>query len=162
MDTLHEVRIAGLAPSASGITVFLGNEEKTFSIHVDQGVGTSIAILLRGEKRERPLTHDLIGLIFQSFGITVERIVVNDLRNETFFARLTLKAKNEIHNKITEIDARPSDCLAIALQMGKPIYVADKVWEKVTDISALLEQMKEKMGQQEEENGDEPEEEEGT
>jgi uncharacterized protein len=157
MDGLHEVRIVGLVPSANGITVFLGNEEKTFSIHVDHGVGTNIALLLKGEKRERPLTHDLIGLIFGSFGITVERIVVNDLRNDTYFARLTLKAKSEVHNKITEIDARPSDCLAIALQAGKPIYIADKVWSKVSDISSMLERIKEKM--EEEGKGEEPEEE---
>ena len=153
MDGLHEVRIVGLVPSQNGITVFLGNEEKTFSIHVDHGVGTSIAILLKGEKRERPLTHDLIGLVFTSFGITVERIVINDLRNDTYYARLTLKAKNEVHNKITEIDARPSDCLAIALQAAKPIYVAEKVWSQVSDISSMLERIKEKM----EEEGKDPE-----
>jgi bifunctional DNase/RNase len=159
VDALHEVRIVGLVPSSSGIAVFLGNEEKTFSIHVDQGVGTNIAILLKGQRRERPLTHDLIGLIFQSFGITVERIVINDLRNDTYFARITLKARNEIHNKITEIDARPSDCLAIALQAGKPVYVAEKVWRQVVDLTKQLEQMKEKMEQEEPEE-DEPEEDE--
>jgi len=154
MDGLHEVRIVGLVPAQNGITVFLGNEEKTFSIHVDHGVGTNIAILLKGEKRERPLTHDLIGLVFSSFGITVERIVINDLRNDTYYARLTLKARNEVHNKITEIDARPSDCLAIALQSGKPIYVADRVWNQVSDISSMLERIKEKM--EEEGEGKEP------
>jgi bifunctional DNase/RNase len=155
VDALHEVRIVGLVPSNSGIAVFLGNEEKTFSIHVDHGVGTNIAILLKGEKRERPLTHDLIGMVFQSFGITVERIVINDLRNDTYFARITLKARNEIHNKITEIDARPSDCLAIALQTEKPVFVAEKVWSQVSDLSALLEQMKEKMEEGESVDGSE-------
>lgn len=154
MDGLHEVRIVGLVPSENGITVFLGNEEKTFSIHVDHGVGTNIAILLKGEKRERPLTHDLIGLIFASFGITVERIIINDLRNETYYARLTLKAKNEVHNKITEIDARPSDCLALALQSGKPIYIAEKVWSQVSDISSMLERIKEKMEEEGKESDD--------
>lgn len=139
-------------PSSTGIAVFLGNEEKTFSIHVDHAVGTNIALLLKGQRRERPLTHDLIGLIFQAFGITVERIVINDLRNDTYFARITLKARNEIHNKITEIDARPSDCLAIALQAGKPVYVADKVWRQVVDLTKQLEQMKEKMEEEELDN----------
>lgn len=159
MDALHEVRIVGLVPSSSGIAVFLGNEEKTFSIHVDHAVGTSIAILLKGQKRERPLTHDLIGLIFQSFGISVERIVINDLRHDTYFARITLKARNEVHNKITEIDARPSDCLAIALLAGKPVYVAERVWSQVVDITQQLEQMKEKMEEgkvdEEEDEGEE-------
>ncbi|MEM6823431.1 MAG: bifunctional nuclease domain-containing protein [Verrucomicrobiota bacterium] len=142
---LIEVSILGLFPSNTGVAVFLGNEEKTFSIHVDHGVGASIAMLLRGQKRERPLTHDLIDLIFKAFHIDVEQIVINDLRNDTYFARLTLKAENEVHKKITEIDARPSDCLAIALEEKKPIYVSRLVWDKVSDISAVLEEMKQKL-----------------
>jgi len=142
-EELIEVKIVGLVPSNSGIAVFLGNEEKTFSIHVDHGVGTSIAMLLKDQRRERPLTHDLISLIFRSFQISVERIVINDLRNDTYFARLVLKAENEIHRKITEIDARPSDCVAIALEEQKPIYVAASVWERVSDITSLLENLKE-------------------
>ncbi|MFZ5806854.1 MAG: bifunctional nuclease family protein [Verrucomicrobiota bacterium] len=135
------VRIVGIMPAGSGMAVFLGNEQKTFSLHVDQGVGLAIAVLLKGEKRERPLTHDLISLIFLAFAIKVERIVINDLRNDTYFARITLRAENEIHKKITEIDARPSDCIAIALETGKPIFVAQNVWDQVTDISSLLKNM---------------------
>lgn len=144
-EELIEVSILGLFPSNSGVAVFLGNNEKTFSIHVDHGVGASIAMLLRGQKRERPLTHDLIDLIFKAFNIQVKKIVINDLRNDTYFARLTLKAENEIHKKITEIDARPSDCLAIALEEKQPIFVAAAVWNKVTDISEVLEEMKDKL-----------------
>ena len=146
-EKLIEVKILGLVPSNTGIAVFLGNGEKTFSIHVDHGVGTNIALLLRGEKRERPLTHDLIGLIFKAFAITVERIIINDLRDDTYFARITLRAENEVHKKITEIDARPSDCLAIALEAGKKIFVARRVWDQVSDISQMFEEMKEKFEQ---------------
>ncbi|MEO0454266.1 MAG: bifunctional nuclease domain-containing protein [Verrucomicrobiota bacterium] len=152
---LVEVKIMGLVPSNSGIAVFLGNEEKTFSIHVDHGVGTSIALLLKDQKRERPLTHDLIDLIFKSFQISVERIVINDLRNDTYYARITLKAQNEIHRKITEIDARPSDCLAIALAEKKPIYVAQSVWNKVSDITSLLENLKQESELEEDEDEEE-------
>jgi hypothetical protein len=149
-EELIEVSILGLFPSNTGVAVFLGNDEKTFSIHVDHGIGASIAMLLRGQKRERPLTHDLIDLIFKSFNISVQRIVINDLRNDTYFARLTLKAENEIHKKITEIDARPSDCLAIALEEDQPIFVAPSVWNKVSDITSVLEDLKQKMSDQEE------------
>ncbi len=147
MDPLHEVRIVGLLPANTGISIFLGNDEKTFSILVDHAVGTSIALILRGEKRERPLTHDLLGMVLSSFGISVERIVINDLRNDTYFARITLKASNEVHNKITEIDARPSDCLAIACRESKPVFVADKVWRQVADLSDVLEEMKKRAEQ---------------
>lgn len=147
-DKYIPVEIRGIVPAGSGVAVFLGNEEKTFSLHVDQAVGMSIALLLKKEKRERPLTHDLIGLIFKAFNISVERIIINDLRNDTYFARLTLRAENEVHQqKITEIDARPSDCLAIALETGKPIFIAPQVWNQVHDITSLLEDMKHKFQQ---------------
>jgi bifunctional DNase/RNase len=134
----------GLIPSNNGVAVFLGNEEKTFSIHVDHGVGTNIALLLRGEKRQRPLTHDLINLIFQAFTISVVKIVINDLKDDTYFARLVLRAENEVHRKLAEIDARPSDCLAIALETQTPIYVSAKVWDQVSDITDVFEEMKKK------------------
>lgn len=154
-DSLIPVRIVGIVPAGSGMAVFLGNDEKAFSLHIDQAVGMSIALLLKGEKRERPLTHDLIGLIFTAFNISVERIVINDLRNDTYFARLTLKADNEVHKKITEIDARPSDCLAISLETGKPIYISPTVWNQVTDITPLLDDMKNKYQAPEEDGEDE-------
>lgn len=144
-DTLIPVRIVGLMPAESGMAIFLGNDEKTFSIHVEQGVGSTIAMLLKGEKRERPLTHDLIDLIFRAFNISVERIVINDLRSDTYFARLTLRAENEVHRKITEIDARPSDCLAIALETQKQILVSSRVWNQVSDLTPYLDKMKEKL-----------------
>jgi uncharacterized protein len=161
-EALTEVRIMGLIPSNNGVAVFLGNEEKTFSIHVDHGVGTNIALLLKGEKRQRPLTHDLINLIFQAFTISVVKIVINDLKDDTYFARLVLRAENEVHRKLAEIDARPSDCLAIALETKTPIYVAAKVWDQVVDISDVFDEMKKKfndMGSDEEVGEDQDEDE---
>jgi bifunctional DNase/RNase len=156
-DAIH-VQILGLMPAANGMAVFLGNESKTFSIHVDHGVGTSIALLLKGEKRERPLTHDLIHLILQGFSITVDRVIINDLRNDTYFARLTLRQVGPGGTSITEIDARPSDCVAVALETQKPIFVAKSVWDKVSDMTPFLQELKKKFetGEgMEEEGGDE-------
>jgi bifunctional DNase/RNase len=148
-ETLIEVKILGLVPSSNGIAVFLGNADKAFNIHVNVGVGTDIAVILQRSRRPRPLTYDLIAMIFSSFSISVERVVINDLQEDTYFARLTLKMSNEMQTRITEIDARPSDCLAIALEAGKPIYVSQKVWDVVTDISASFNAMKEKFEQTE-------------
>jgi len=152
-----QVQILGLMPAANGMAVFLGNDTKTFSIHVDHGVGTSIALLLKGEKRERPLTHDLIHLILQGFSITVDRVIVNDLRNDTYFARLTLRQVGPGGTSITEIDARPSDCVAVALETQKPIYVAKSVWDKVSDMTPFLQELKKKFetGEAMEEEGGE-------
>ena len=82
------------------------------------------------EKKARPLTHDLIGNIFQGFGIELDRVVINDFNKEFYFARIILKMKNELGVKIVEIDSRPSDALAVALRMHSPILVADEVMDE--------------------------------
>ena len=71
-----------------------------------------------------PLTHELIGYIFNAFDIKVERIVINALRSNTYFARIILKAQNEVHSKVIEIDARPSDCIVLATQAKASIFVS--------------------------------------
>ena len=128
------------------VAIFVGNEEKTFMISVNADVGRAIAMSLRGEKSERPLTHELMAHVFSAFEIRVERVVINELRSNTYYARLILRAENEVHKKFIEIDARPSDCLALALQAKAPVYVSRDVWEEVEDMSELLEKMKESGG----------------
>jgi len=144
-----EVQVRGVLPTANGCAVFLGNEQKVFVIYVDHSVGAAITMFLRNTPKERPLTHDLIGHIFAGFGVRVERVVINDLRNSTYFARLILRAENELGKKIVEIDARPSDCIALAVQQKSPIYVATKVFNAVEDMSEVLKRMNE---QSEEDN----------
>jgi bifunctional DNase/RNase len=92
--------------------------------------------------RERPQTHDLISRIFQGLGAKVDRIVVNDFHDGVFYGRLIIHMDNEIgEKKIVEIDARPSDCLAIALQESCSIYVAQHVWDGMDDMSEILYKM---------------------
>jgi bifunctional DNase/RNase len=75
-------------------------------------------------------------------GAKVERIVINDLKNGTYFGRLILSAENEIQQrKIIELDARPSDCIAMAAQQRAPIYVSEDVWNEVEDMSDVLEKI---------------------
>jgi hypothetical protein len=136
------VQIRALIPTAAGCATFLGNEEKVFVIYMDQSVGAAIGMFLNGAEKERPLTHDLIGLILTSLGTKVERVVVNDLKNGTYFGRLILTAENELQQrKIIELDARPSDCLAMAAQQKAPIYVSRAVWSEVEDMSELLQKL---------------------
>jgi bifunctional DNase/RNase len=151
------IEVKGILPSSpNGFAIFLGNEEKVFVINVDSYVGRAIAMAIRGERNERPLTHELMAMIFDSLSISVERVVINELRSNTYFARLLLRAENEVHKKIIEIDARPSDCLTLALQYKCPIYVAEDVWEEVEDMSELLEKMREVQRKQQQEPPEEP------
>ena len=118
------VQIRGILPANSGCALFVGNDEKVFVINVEPQMGAVIGMFLRQTPKERPLTHDLINRIFQGFGINVERVIITDLKNSTYFARLILQQQNELARKIVEMDARPSDCLAIAAAQKKPIFVA--------------------------------------
>jgi uncharacterized protein len=81
--------------------------------------------------------------IFKGFNITVERVVITDLKNSTYFARLILQQQNEVARKIVEIDARPSDCLAIAAAQKKPIFVSTPLFEQVEDMSEVLNRINE-------------------
>jgi len=142
------VQVKGLIPTNAGVAVFIGNEEKVFVIYVDASVGNAINMFLTGTVKERPLTHDLMGLLLAALGARVERVVINDLKNGTYFGRLILTAENEIHQKkIIELDARPSDCIAMASHQRAPIYVSREVWDEVEDMSDVLEKMQQQQSQ---------------
>lgn len=143
------VSIRTVLPFNAGRAVFIGNEEKVFVIYVDEGVGAAITMFINHTPKERPLTHDLMGHLLAALGAKVERVIINDLKSETYFARLIITAENELfEKKIIELDGRPSDCIALAIQQGSPIYVSREVWEEVEDRSDVLRQLEENSGQQ--------------
>ena len=137
------VQIRGILPANSGCALFVGNDEKVFVINVEPNMGAIIGMFLRETPKERPLTHDLMQSVFKGFGITVERVIITELRNSTYFARLILQQQNELARKMVEIDARPSDCLALATAQKRPIYVASALFEQVEDMSEVLDRINE-------------------
>ena len=84
-----------------------------------------------------------MGHLLSGLGAKVSRVVVNDIQEATYFARLIVEAENELtsERKVIEIDARPSDCLALAIQQKAPVYVAQHVWDAVEDMSEVLRKM---------------------
>jgi bifunctional DNase/RNase len=136
-----EVTVRGVMPTSNGCAIFLGNDQKTFVIYVDPAIGNAINMTINQVKKERPLTHDLIGLILRGLETKIERVVINDVDEGTFFARIILQMENELGKKIIELDARPSDSIVLALQMKQPIHVANKVLENVEDMSEILERI---------------------
>ncbi len=138
-----EVQIRGILPANSGCALFVGNDQKVFVINVEPNMGAVIGMFLRATPKERPLTHDLMQNIFKGFGITVERVIITELKNSTYFARLILQQQNELARKLVEIDARPSDCLALATAEKRPIFVTNSLFEQVEDMSEVLERINE-------------------
>ena len=143
-----EVQVRAVLPLEGSFAVFIGNTEKVFVIYVDETVGAAISMFMRGVSKERPLTHDLVGHILLAFGAKVERVIINHMKGSVFHARLIITAENQLHNKkLVELDARPSDSIALAVQQNAPIYVSAEVWEAVEDMTETLAKI-EKQGQE--------------
>ncbi len=101
-------------------------------IWVDIAEARAIALELEQVKPPRPLTHDLLRNILNRLGATLERAVITDLRNSTYYALLYLKSKGQE----LQIDARPSDAMALALKMNAPVFVASDVFAKSKAVPA--------------------------
>lgn len=146
--TVVPVQVKALIPTNAGVAVFVGNDEKVFVIYVDPSVGSAINMFISGVAKERPLTHDLMALLLSAVGAKVERVIINDLKTGTYYGRLIITAENELQQrKIIELDARPSDCIAMATQQKAPVYVSREVWDEVEDMSDVLRSMQEQQNQ---------------
>jgi len=86
----------------------------------------AIAVKLQGVTVPRPLTHDLLQSVIDSLGATVSSIIVSDLKNDTFYAKIILNVDSEV----MEVDSRPSDALALAVRVEVPIYAEEAVLDK--------------------------------
>jgi uncharacterized protein len=137
------VEIRGILPANTGCAIFVGNDEKVFVIQVEHSMGAIIGMFLKDTPKERPLTHDLISSILKGFAVSVERVVITELRNSTYFARLILQQANELGRKIVEVDCRPSDAIALAVAQKRPIFVAQALFEQVEDMSKVLQKINE-------------------
>jgi len=124
---LHKVTIAGLTmdPASNTPIIILKSEKDEHAIPIWIGLleATAIASALQKLDFDRPMTHDLFKNVADRFNADVIRIEVCDLKENTFFARIYFKSGDMAF----DIDARPSDAIAIALRFGAPIYVDDKV-----------------------------------
>ena len=100
--------------------------EKFLPIWIGPGEADAIALKLQNVTVPRPLTHDLLYDVITSLDATVDRIVVSDLTDDTFFAKIVL----QVNGSTMEVDSRPSDALALAVRTESPIYAEDAVVEK--------------------------------
>lgn len=144
MNDLIRVEPVALLPTQAGCAVFLGDGRKVIVFYIDPAIGASINASLSGQLPPRPLTHDLFLQTLQAFGAKVSRAVIIRMEQEIYYARLIFEAENEImERKIVEIDARPSDCLGLAVRCGAPFYVVRELWDRLDDMSETLEEMRE-------------------
>jgi bifunctional DNase/RNase len=97
--------------------------ERNFPIVIGVFEATSIERRVKGEPSPRPLTHDLIIAVVEQMGGEIQDIVISDLREHTYFAKLRIRKDGEL----TEVDCRPSDAIAVAVASRVPIYVNEDV-----------------------------------
>jgi len=103
------------------------NRARRVVIYVGQFEALAISLAMEGEDPVRPFTHDLTKLIVDKLDATIERVIIDDLWNEVFYAKITLQRAN---GTTVDIDARPSDAIALAIRTKSPIYMAEVVLEQ--------------------------------
>lgn len=145
----HTVKIQRvIGPTPNGAAVLLGNDEKTFVIFIGFYEAAALIREINNESTARPLTHELIQNVYLGFGITVKNVVISAIIDNTFCATLVLQQevgqdedgaewggkRNEVR-----IDARPSDCLVLALKSKVDILVSDEVFSQVQDVSQMAQ-----------------------
>lgn len=131
-----QVDILGLStsPSSAGAYALIlkeTNGKRKLPIIIGAFEAQSIALELEGMKPPRPLTHDLMKNLIDTFAISLNEVCINELRDGTFYAKLFVEGVNETQ----EIDSRPSDAIALAVRFGAPIYVDEEVLKEAGVVS---------------------------
>jgi uncharacterized protein len=135
MTQLIPMSIKGLMldPVSNSPIVVLKDEQEKFFLPIWVGIfeANAIALQLENINTPRPMTHDLLRNMISELDAQVTRVVINDLRDSTFFAQIRLSTGG----KTLEVDARPSDAIALALRTEAPIFVAQSVLDQAQTIS---------------------------
>ncbi len=129
--------------------------ERYLPIWIGPFEADAITIELQGVEVPRPLTHDLLANVIEHLGARVSHVVVNDLRNDTFYASIFL----DVNGEEVEIDSRPSDAIALAVRVNAPIFVAEHVMEQAAtepeeDLRAGEELLREALSEENDEDID--------
>jgi len=129
-EKMHKVEIVDLINILGGVMAVLLDEdqERWLPVFVDEFVGKAIAMGIKGYSQERPQTHDFIGNILEAAKVEVQHVCIESLKKTVYYA--VVKVRNG--DLEAEIDARPSDSIALALRTNAPIYVSDEVMEKAS------------------------------
>jgi len=149
VNDLVAMSIKGLMldPVSNSPIIVLKDDDEKFFLPIWVGIfeANAIALQLENITTPRPMTHDLLRTMISELHARVTRIVINDLRDSTFFAQIRLLVAQEGGgDKLLEIDARPSDAIALALRTEAPIYVAQSVLDQAQTITPDGEDQDEK------------------
>ncbi len=156
------VKVEGVLMSSQGPVVMLapqnGHAERVLPIFIDQSQALNIQMALEGQLSPRPMTHDLFSAVLNELGAIVEKVVIEDLAQNTFYASLYIQQEKGNVASSKRFDARPSDCLALAVRVGAPVFVTTKLMHDASiarkDVGPLPDD--EEGGEAEDDDDDEP------
>ncbi len=115
--------------------IILSARDKRFAIYTEPVIGRNLQLYLTNTEKQRPLTHDLINNIMIGFNARVRQVVINDVQDTIYYARLYLECQMNDLLHIIEIDARPSDCITLALMSDAPVYCTHEVLDRTVAIN---------------------------
>lgn len=124
---IDSIRVSLVSPQRLVILKDL-DQDRFLPIWIGPFEAEAITIKLQDVDVKRPLTHDLLNKFISELGATVSHVFVNELRNDTYYARIVVN----LDGKHMEIDSRPSDAMALAVRANVPIFVAEEVMEKAS------------------------------
>ena len=131
-----------VVPTKGGTAVFLVTQHKTMVIQVDALVGEALQGALAGKTAERPQSHDLMLHLLLGLDAVVVHVVIVDVKDGIFFARVLLGQDGPVARKLAEVDARPSDALVLAVKAKRPVYLAKGVLDACEDMTETLARLR--------------------
>lgn len=134
LSQLVQLSFDKIMQTRSYTVIILAGNNKRFAIYTEPSVGRSIQMLLTETEKQRPLTHDLMDMVLEGFETRVKQVVINDVKDTVYLARLFLEQQKGPIRHILEVDARPSDCITLALMNNAPVYCTKEVLDKTIPV----------------------------
>ncbi|MBR6797978.1 MAG: bifunctional nuclease family protein [Opitutales bacterium] len=127
---------------ADSSAIFVECPQKTFVMQTERGIGERLQQAQEGKRNPRPMTHELLFDMCVAVGAKIAGVALTDVKDGVYFSVISLEMKNELGEKFIELDARPSDALALAFAVRAPVLVSKKLIELCEDAGSILEKLR--------------------
>ena len=135
LSELIHIKFHKIMQTRAYTVVVLGTDEKQFAIYTEPNVGKILQMHLTEAQKPRPFTHDLITMLFHGLDVKIKQVVINDIQDTVYFSRIFVEQRQETATHIVEVDARPSDCITLALLNNAPVYCTKEVLQKALPVT---------------------------
>ena len=138
MSELVQLNFEKILQTRTYTVILMSSHDKKFAIYTEPSVGKTLQMYLTGLESPRPQTHDLLERIFAGLQVKIKQVVINDLEDTTYFARIFLEQTIGELRHIVEIDARPSDSIILAIMNNAPVYGTKEMLEKTVSAEGIV------------------------